>query len=126
MTRYVLDTTFVIDFLRGDLAAVARFDEIFASGDDPVVNEIVACEAWTGAPMAGDPALEALLEAIEFVQPGPTSPRTAGAWRQSARSRGQILSLADALIAAAAYPEAAVLTRNLRDFALTPVRVESY
>jgi predicted nucleic acid-binding protein len=35
--------------------------------------------------------------------------------------------LADALIAAAAYVmNAAVLTRNQRDFALTPIRVETY
>jgi predicted nucleic acid-binding protein len=37
------------------------------------------------------------------------------------------LSLADALIAAAADAAGAmVLTRNTRDFALTPVRVDSY
>ncbi|HET8777851.1 MAG TPA: PIN domain-containing protein [Candidatus Limnocylindria bacterium] len=126
MTRYVLDTTFVIDFLRGDRAAVERFEAMFENGDEPLVNEIIACEAWTAAPIDGDPALQALLAAVEFVQPGLASARDAGSWRQSARSRGQVLSLADALIAAAAYPEAAVLTRNLRDFALTPVRVESY
>jgi predicted nucleic acid-binding protein len=38
-----------------------------------------------------------------------------------------VLSLADALIAAAANnADAIVLTRNVRDFSLTPVRVESY
>lgn len=126
MTRYVLDTTFVIDFLRGDRAAVERFDRIFADGDEPVVNEIVACEAWTGAPTSGDPALEALMRAVEFVQPGPVSAKNAGAWRQEARGRGYVLSIADSLIAAAAYPEATVLTRNVRGFALAPVRVESY
>jgi predicted nucleic acid-binding protein len=37
------------------------------------------------------------------------------------------LSLADALIAAAAdASDAAVLTRNVRDFAMTPVRIETY
>jgi predicted nucleic acid-binding protein len=37
------------------------------------------------------------------------------------------LSLEDALIAAAAEAaEATVLTRNVRDFALTPARVETY
>jgi predicted nucleic acid-binding protein len=37
-----------------------------------------------------------------------------------------VLSLADALIAAATEDDAVVLTRNVRDFALTPVRVEAY
>ena len=126
MTRYLLDTTFVIDILRGDPAAVTRFERVFADGDEPVLNEIVACEAWTGAPTTGDPALDALMAAFEFVQPGPESAKRAGVWRQEARSRGQVLSLADALIAAAAEPDATLLTRNVRDFALTPVRVETY
>ena len=125
MTRYVLDTTFVIDHLRGDPAALARFDRIFADGDQPVVTEVIACEAWAGAPIDGDPALEALLMATEFVQAGPDAARRAGQWRQQARSRGHVLSLADALIAAAA-DDGVVLTRNVRDFALTPIRVEPY
>jgi predicted nucleic acid-binding protein len=126
MTRYVLDTSFLIDHLRGDPAAVERFARIFEVGDEAVVNEIVSCEAWTGAPAAGDPALRALLNAVAFVQPGPAAAETAGRWRQEARDRGHVLSLPDALIAAAADPDATVLTRNVRDFALTPARVETY
>jgi predicted nucleic acid-binding protein len=51
----------------------------------------------------------------------------AGRWRTEARALGRRLSLEDALVAAAAHAsDAAVLTRNVRDFALTPVRVETY
>ena len=85
-----------------------------------------SCNAWTGAPIAGDPALRALMAAVEFVQPGPDAAERAGRWRQEARRRGRVLSLSDALIAAAAEGDATVLTRNLRDFDLTPVRVETY
>jgi predicted nucleic acid-binding protein len=126
MTRYVLDTSFLIDHLRGDAAAVGRFARIFELGDDAIVNEIVSCEAWTGAPATGDPALRALMNAVEFVQPGPAAAELAGRWRQEARDRGHVLSLPNALIAAAAVPDAIVLTRNERDFALTPARVETY
>jgi hypothetical protein len=64
---------------------------------------------------------------LEYVHPGPATARLAGTWRAAARRRGHVLSLADALIAATAYDlGAAVLTRNARDFALTPVRVETY
>lgn len=126
MTRYVLDTSFVIDHLRADPAAVSRFDRLFEDGDQPVINEVSACEAWTGAALDGDPALRALLNVVEFVQPGPLSAERAGRWRQEARARGRVLTLADALIAAAADDDAVVLTRNVRDFALTPVRIETY
>lgn len=126
MTRYVLDTSFVIDHLRGDEAAQRRFARIFDEGDQPIINEVVACEAWSGAPATGDPALTALMRVVEFVQPGPASAERAGEWRHGARARGSTLSLADALIAAAADDDAIVLTRNVRDFALTPVRIETY
>jgi predicted nucleic acid-binding protein len=67
------------------------------------------------------------LEPIECIQPGPEHALLAGHWRAEARVVGRSLSLADALIAAAAESQdAAVLTRNVRDFALTPIRVETY
>lgn len=125
--RYVLDTTFIIDHLRDDPGARRRFGMIFEDGDEAFVNEIIACEAWAGAHLAGDPDLEALLRVLEFVQPGPQHVRAAGRWRAEARVRGRTLGLADALIAACADSlGAAVLTRNARDFVLTPVRVETY
>jgi predicted nucleic acid-binding protein len=125
--RYMLDTTFVIDYLRNVPAAVERYDRLFEFSDDVLINEIAICEAATGAPEHPDPAFVAFLEPVEFVQPGPDAPLRAGEWRAAARMRGQSLSLADALIAAAAdASDAAVLTRNVRDFSLTPVRVESY
>jgi predicted nucleic acid-binding protein len=51
----------------------------------------------------------------------------AGRWRATARDHGLALSLADALVAAAAESlEAVIVTRNVRDFRLTPVSVETY
>ena len=125
--RYLLDSSFVIDYLRGDPAAVGRFQRMFDAGDEPLTSEIVVCEVATGAPAHPDPDLIAFLEPCEFVQPGPAAALRAGQWRAEARGRGLSLSLADALIAAAAEEaDAVVLTRNARDFALTPVRIEPY
>jgi predicted nucleic acid-binding protein len=73
------------------------------------------------------PSLVGILEPVDFIQPGPEAAMAAGEWRRLAHERGFHLSLPDALIAAAADAiGAAVLTRNARDFALTPVRVETY
>lgn len=127
MTRYLLDTTFLIDYLRADPVTVARFDQLFADGDELLVNEIVVCETRAGLTERGVPAFEAMLGPTEFVQPGPDSAMRAGQWRVEARRRGRVLSLADALVAAAAdAADAVVLTRNVRDFSLIPGRVESY
>jgi predicted nucleic acid-binding protein len=127
VTRYLLDTTFIIDHLRADPAAVDRFARLFDDGDEAFVNEVAVCEAWTAARTDDDPQLGALLNAIGFVQPPLEAAARAGRWRDDARRSGQVLSLADALIAAAANAlGATVLTRNERDFRLTPVRVETY
>ena len=87
----------------------------------------MACEVAAGARTDPDPVLIALLRPLEFIQPGPESALEAGRWRAEARRRGLALSLPDALIAAAAKAvDATILTRNVRDFSLTPVPVESY
>jgi len=125
--RYLIDTTFVIDHLRGDPAAHQRMAAAAEVGDEFLVNEVVVAEAWAGAHDDDDPDLELFFRFLEFVQPGPDTARAAGQWRANARSRGWTLSMTDALIAAAADSlDAVLLTRNLRDFALTPVRVETY
>ena len=125
--RVLLDSTFVIDHLRGVPAAVAGMAAIFENGDEPYVTEVVVCEVRAGLRAEDERYLVALLEPIEFVQPGPGRALAAGRWRAELRTRGRTLSLADALIATAADSlGAVVLTRNIRDFALTPVRVETY
>lgn len=125
--RYMLDSAFVIDHLRGLSEAVERYARLFEDGDEPIVTEVVVCEVATGAPSHPDPDLMAFLEPVEFIQPGPETALLAGEWRAAARRRGHHLSLPDALIAAAAHAvDAVVLTRNVRDFTLTEARVEAY
>jgi predicted nucleic acid-binding protein len=125
--RLLLDSSFVIDLLDGVPAAVERQRSMFETGDEPFVNDVVICEVRAGLRSRHQPDLVGILEPVEFIQPGPEAAMQAGVWRQEAQRRGYRLSLPDALIAsAAAAIDAAVLTRNVRDFALTPVRVETY
>jgi len=125
--RLLLDSTFVIDLLDGVSEAIARQRRMFESGDEPFTNEVVICEVRAGMKHRDAPQLIGILEPVEFIQPGPESALLAGEWRRSAHERGYKLSSPDALIAAAAAAiDAAVLTRNVKDFALTPVRVETY
>jgi len=125
--RLLVDSAFVIDYLQGLPDARDRWQTVFAEGDEPIVNEIVVCEVRAGLYPHEEAYLAAFLAPVEFVQPGPDMAMTAGRWRADAHARGHHLGLGDALIAAAALAsDAAVLTRNVRDFALTPVRVETY
>ena len=125
--RYFLDTTFAIDFLRNDPIAVLRLDRLISNGDEPFINDVVACELATGIRAVDEPAFAGFIRAVEFVQPGPAVALTAGRWRGEARRRGFTISVPDALIAATADALGATLiTRNARDFELTPVPVEGY
>ena len=125
--RLVVDSAFVIDYLRGLPEAERRWQTVFADGDEPIVNEVVVCEVRAGLLERDEPGLRAFLEPLEFLQPGPEHAMMAGRWRSVARAKGRHLGLPDALIAAAAVAiDAAVLTRNVRDFELTPVRIETY
>jgi predicted nucleic acid-binding protein len=125
--RILADSAFVIDYLNGVPQAASRWREVFDEGDQPVVNEVVVCEVRTGLKPWELRDFEAFLEPVEFVQPAPDVALLAGRWRAEARAAGRTLGLADALIAAVAYADnAAVLTRNTRDFALTPVRLVTY
>jgi len=125
--RILADSTFVIDYMRGLPAARVCWEAISAEGDEPMVNEIVVCEIGAGLLERDERRFRAFLEPVEFLQPGPDAALLAGRWRAEARAAGRTLGLADALIAAAAHAEnAAVLTRNTRDFALTPVRLVTY
>ncbi len=125
--RVLLDSTFVIDYLRGDPAALRRWRDLFEAGVEPMLNDVVVCEVRAGLRTQDEHRFAALVEPTEFIQPGPESALQAGIWRRQARERGATLALGDALIAAAAHAVgAAVLTRNLRDFTVTPVSVETY
>ena len=125
--RLLLDSTFVIDLLDGVQAAERRHRSMFEAGDEPFVNEVVVSEVRAGLRQRDVANLAGILEPVEFIQPGPESAMLAGEWRRDAHERGYRLSLPDALIASAAEAiDAAVLTRDLKDFALTPVRVETY
>ena len=123
----MLDSTFLIDHLRGEEEAVNRLARIFENGDEPIVTEIVVCEVRAGLLPDDERHLAALLEPMEFIQPDPGTAMRAGRWRAQLRATGRTLSLADSLIAAAANSMGAtVLTRNIRDFAMTIVPVERY
>ena len=125
--RVLADSAFVIDYQRGVPEAAACWEAVVSDGHEPTVNEIVVCEVSTGLKPWELHDFDAFLGPVEFVQPGPDAALMAGRWRSEARAAGRTLGLADALIAAAAYADnAAVLTRNTRDFALTPVRLVTY
>ena len=127
----ILDSTFVIDHLRGVPAALAaRWRRMFEEDDQPVVTEIVVSEVRTGLRLGQTrPTIDrAAAFRPSIVHAGPRDGRAGRRVARRAVSAGARSDTGpDALIAAAAFDlEAVVVTRNVRDFALTPVRVVTY
>ena len=128
MTRYLLDTTVVIDHAQGHPPGMQIFRSLFEETSELFTCDVVTCEALSRGDGNELAAVAALLQALEFVALSPDGAQWAGD-----RRREQILagrgkpSTANALIAAVANSlGATVVTRNAKDFAAFDVPVLGY
>ncbi len=122
----VLDTTVLIDYLRGR-PAVARVNALLDRGDALCTTPINVEEVVRGLRPAEIPAVDDLFDGLRIVPVGLTEGRLAGEWRRRFAAQGVTLSQADCLIAAAAFSTAAVLaTGNPRHFPMTGIAVEHW
>jgi predicted nucleic acid-binding protein len=123
----LLDTTVLIDLLRGRLEAQRRLRALRDGGDSAYVCAVNVEEVVRGLfPHEHEPARRlfaglrtAPLEAAEGWQ--------AGEWRQAFAARGRTLTQADCLVAAAARALGGRLaTGNPKDFPMGEVAVEHW
>jgi predicted nucleic acid-binding protein len=124
MARILLDTTVVIDALRG-LPAAARIKAMRRQGDEPWISAINVEEIWRGLLSHEEPSAERLLRAMRLAPLGLSEGRQAGQWRREHTERGVTLHQADCLIAAAAVSiGAALATGNPAHFPMPGLTVE--
>lgn len=124
--RYLIDTTLLIDHAKGRPGAVALVRELFSEPNDLLLCDAVVVEALSGGPDAETQAIGALIDALEYVSTPRDAARWAGASRRRLR-RSAPRHLGDSIIAAVAwFNDAAVVTRNPRDFEVQGVRILGY
>ena len=124
--RYLLDTTILIDHVRGRPSAIAMLHDLFDKPNDLFVCDAVVAEACSSGSDEHVEAIMALIEALEFVSTHPDAAQWAGASRRRLRQTSP-RRLGDALIAGVAWhQDATVVTRNPRDFEVQGVRVLGY
>ncbi|HEY7281068.1 MAG TPA: PIN domain-containing protein [Actinomycetota bacterium] len=127
MGAVVLDTTVLIDYLRGRPGTVARLTRLESTGDRPYVCAISVEEVTRGLRPVEDDTFVDLLAGVRVAPLGVPEGRLAGYWRRSFSKRGRTVLQSDALIAAAAVGVGArVATGNPRDFAFPGVAVEHW
>ncbi len=127
MAAVLLDSTAVIDILKGRPLASSRFVALDEAGDVPFVCAITVEEVTSGLMSREREAATELFEGLRIAPLGMAEGRLAGWWRRSHRRRGRTLSQADALIAAAALGIGArLVTGNPKDFSPRDLVVEHW
>lgn len=126
MPRLLLDSTVLIDALRGR-AAADRLRALRGVGDVPFVCAISVEEIWRGLRPAEQDAAARLIGGLRLARLGKAEGQLAGQWRRELAGRGITVHQADCLIAAAAVGVgAAVATGNPKDFQRLAVAVEDW
>lgn len=126
MARLLLDSTVLIDALRGRPAA-GRVAGLRRTRTEPWVCVISVEEIWRGLRPGEESGAERLFRGLRLAPLGVAEGIRAGSWRRTFAERGVTLHQADCLIAAAAAGVGAALaTANVRDFPMPELDVEHW
>lgn len=127
MAAVLLDTTVLIDLLRGRSGAAGRLRALRSSGDQPCTCAINVEELERGAKSGEEEAIARLLDGLTIAPLSRPEGTLAGRWRREHAARGVTLSQADCLIASAAIGVGARLaTGNPKDFPMAGLTVEHW
>ena len=127
MAAVLIDTTVVIDLLRGRPEAVARLRAMRTAGDSPYVCAVNVEETARGLRADELEPARMLFSALRIAPLGGSEGWQAGEWRRGFAARGVTLSQADCLVAAAAQVVGARLaTGNPKDFPMEELQVEHW
>lgn len=117
MTRFLLDTNILIDVSKGRQPASGVIARLLGSEYQLLTSPVVIGEFYTGAPRGRYPSVDAWLDVMSLVPLTRVVALLAGEHRYEQARTGRTISLADALIGAAAMASGCVLlTNNVRDF----------
>lgn len=120
----LLDTTVLIDALRGQPATLAR---IRRAGPPFLTSAICIEEVLAWARPGEEERVAQLVDSLEHVSVGSYEARVAASWRRSYRRQGITLKQSDCLIAAcAAVTGVSLATANIKDFPMPELHVEHW
>ena len=126
MARLLLDSTVLIDALRGRPAA-GRLASLRRTGTEAWTCVISVEEIWRGLRPGEEAFARRLFNGLRLAPLGAPEGMRAGTWRQTFARRGVTLHQADCLIAAAAVAvNAALATANVDDFPMTEINVQHW
>jgi predicted nucleic acid-binding protein len=123
----LLDTTVLVDLLRGRRRTVERLTALRQHGDVPYTTPISAEEIHRGLRATERGAATRLFDGLRIASIGRPEGVCAGDWRRDPALAGITLAQADCLIAAAAVALGAPLaTGNPKDFPMRELEVQHW
>ena len=126
MARLLLDSTVLIDALRGRPAS-GRVAGLRRTGTEPWVCAISVEEIWRELRQAEQSRAQRLFNGLRVAPLGVVEEMQAGSWRKTFAERGVTLHQADCLIAAATIGIGASLaTANVQEFPMPKIDVEHW
>jgi predicted nucleic acid-binding protein len=124
MARYLLDTPILIDLSREHRPTQTGLRDLFLSGDEVGVCGVIVAEFFASLPRGERPRWLNGLRLFEFWDISQAAALRAGTYQADFREAGRTLSTTDALIAAVAWDQDAVLlTADPEDFPMTDIEV---
>jgi predicted nucleic acid-binding protein len=124
VSRYLLDTDVIVDWLKGVRTSVETLLELYAHGHALCTCSVVIAEVYSGLGADVMERGERLLNALHYLSTSPVAAKQAGVWRYTFASQGRTLAVTDSLIAATAHEhQASVVTGNVRDYPMREIEV---
>jgi len=124
LTRFLLDTTVLIDHLRGDDYVAASLLSLLQRGHALCISCVNVAEIEQGIRSKERRTARALLDRLEFLPTTKEAAQRAGKYQADWTRRGRTVHMADALVAGTASAHGAVLvTDNVADFPMRDIRV---
>ena len=122
MANYLLDTTVLIDYLRGNWGAVELVNGLARGGHNLAVCCVSVAELYTGLSLAQRTKADGLTSGLDYYNISVAAAKEAGSYRHDYARQGMALSVADTLIASTAIDKGAILvTANTKDFPMEEI-----
>lgn len=124
MAKYLLDTTALINHLRGRPEVVDLVSSLASQGHQLGICCINVAELYSGLNPGEQDRAERLVDSLDYYEVSREAAKQAGRYRYDFARRGVTLSFADTLIAATAINEMATLiTANAKDFPMEELQL---
>lgn len=124
VTKYLLDTTALIDYLRGRREMVELLAGMADSGHELGVCSINVAELYSGLNEKHRTVAGKLVDSLEYWEATHDTARIAGMYRFDYARKGITLATTDALVAAIAVSRGAVLvTSNARHYPMKELQL---